>query len=93
MALIIKSNLNTGTTDPKNGTDFTFEELQAAVGGFIEIIKLRKSDLILVVDEEGKCKNLPVNYFATKIARWAGAIMERDCICGDALLCKDREVK
>lgn len=93
MALIIKSNLDTATTDPKNGTDFTLEELQAAVGGFIEIVKLRNSDLILVIDEEGKCKNLPVNYFATKVARWAGAIMERDCICGDALLCKDREVK
>lgn len=93
MALIIKSNLDTGTTDPKNGTDFTLEELQAAVGGFIQIITLPKSDLILVIDEAGKCKNLPANYFATKVARWAGAIMEGDCICGDALLCKDREVK
>ena len=44
---------------PKNGTDFSLEELKEVVGGYIEIFDLHNGQ-ILVVNVEGKLKGLPV---------------------------------
>lgn len=38
---------------PSNGTDFSLEELQGFVGGYIEIIRLGDNRLV-IVNEEGK---------------------------------------
>ena len=57
MAQIIKSNGETKTVEPKNGTDFKLEELQAIVGGYVQIAYLR-DDEIMVMDEEGRLKDL-----------------------------------
>lgn len=70
-------------TLPKNGTDYTLEELQEIVGGYIEIVPFGMN--LLVVNEEGKLLGLPVNVGATSM------MSGRDTIVGNALYCrKDR---
>lgn len=69
---------------PANGSDFQLEELQEAVGGYIEIINL-DNGMILVVDEEGLLKHKPMNLKASFLAGCG--------IVGDAVYCKSEEVK
>lgn len=76
---------------PANGTDYTLEELQGLVEGYIEIVTLTENT-IMVVNEEGKgC--LPKNVKATVMAKALGAIFPEDYIAGDALLCASDMVK
>lgn len=74
---------------PANGTDFQLEELQAMVGGYIEIVPAGKGK-IMVIDDEGKCKHKPLNNAATKIFVQAGYY---DIIVGDALVCDSEMVQ
>jgi hypothetical protein len=53
--------------EPANGTDFTLKEAQGLVGGYVELIRLDE-DHILLVDEDGRRKRLPVNETAAKVA-------------------------
>lgn len=46
--------------EPSNGTDFSLEELRGFVGGHIELVRLSKSQ-VMVVNEEGKVYDLPQN--------------------------------
>lgn len=77
--------------EPKNGTDFSLEELQEFVGGYIEIIPL-VDDLIMVVNEEGKLLGLPFNKAATEIF-WDATKNTLDYIVGNALICESCLVK
>lgn len=43
--------------EPSNGTDFSLEELRGFVGGHIELVRLSKSQ-VMVVNEEGKVYDL-----------------------------------
>lgn len=70
---------------PKDFKKFTLEELQAFVGGFILVINLTE-DKLLVVNEEGKLHNLPVNEKATALAHGCNAIFASDYIVGDAVV-------
>lgn len=88
MSKLIKADGTTVEVRPNNGTDYTLEELQGFVGGYIEIVPTYKDDEILVVNEEGKLEGLPFNKEATLLAR-----ISWDYIAGDALLCKSREVR
>lgn len=49
---------------------FTLKELQAAVGGYIEHVNLAHTgtDEVMVVNEDGKSLDLPVNKIASLIA-------------------------
>lgn len=77
--------------EPKNGTDFSLEELQEFVGGCIEIVPLAY-DLIMVVNEDGKLLDLPFNEEATKIHRiYTGSAFSY--VVGNALICKSCLVK
>lgn len=76
---------------PANGTDFTLEELQGFVGGYIEIIDITDK-VIMVVNEEGKGALEP-NGMATVLAKAHGAIFPHDYIAGDALMCPSGMVK
>ncbi len=49
---------------PSNGSDFTLEELQKFVGGYIEIVWLRDGRC-MIVNEEGKLNDLKYNKIAT----------------------------
>ena len=90
MAQIIKSNGETKTVEPKNGTDFKLEELQAIVGGYIQIANLR-DDEIMVMDDEGKLKEKDLNLQAS--LRYRRDVNPYDSIVGDVLICKSNQVK
>ena len=90
MAKIYKMNGEVLYIEPKNGSDFSLEELKEIVRGYIEILPLAE-DEIMVLNEEGKCKNLTVNTMATYLLWDAG--YHGDYIVGDVLVCKRDEVK
>ena len=85
MATIIRTNGKKEDVRPKNGTDFTIEELREIVGGYIEIVRL-PDNRIMVVNEEGKLYNLPKNVQATHIYGY-------EVIVGDVLVCDASQVK
>lgn len=85
MAYIMKAGAPRVFVEPKNGTDFSLEELQKIVGGYIEIVNLNE-EYIMVVNEEGKLLGLPINSGATIMA-------QRGLIVGDVLVCRREEVK
>ena len=74
---------------PKSGKTFSLSELQGFVEGYLEIVEL-KNGKIMVVNEEGKLKDLPFNHAATKI--YAETYSSRDIIVGNALVCESNEV-
>lgn len=76
---------------PANGTDFTLEELQKFVDGWIEIIHINK-DVIMVVNEEGRYCKSP-NGMATVIAIGHEIIPSGDNIYGDVVICPSPMVK
>lgn len=90
MAQIIKSNGETKTVEPKNGTDFELEELQAIVGGYIQKAYLR-DDEIMVMDDEGKLKEKDLNLQAS--LRYRRDVNPYGSIVGDVLICKTNQVK
>lgn len=83
MAQIIKTTGEIIDTEPSNGTDFSLTELQAVVGGFIEVVHLPDGRL-MVVNDEGKLNGLPVNPKASELYP--------DIIVGDVLVCEHYEI-
>lgn len=74
---------------PSNTTDFRLEELQRFVGGHIEVVYF--DDFIMVINEDGKLNQLPVNFMASAIyQKYYG---ETDYIVGDCLICKNALIK
>ncbi len=84
VALHIKANANGSETwvRPKNKKSFSLEELQRLVGGYIEIIQTKIQGKVMVINEEGKLKELPVNMKATGLYIYG----DHDKIVGDVLL-------
>lgn len=71
----------------KVGTAPSLEEAQAFVGGLVETIHL-PDDSLLIINEEGKLENLPLNPLAT--ALWHKHFGPTDEIVGNAIhLAKD----
>jgi len=68
---------------PANGEKFTLEELQKAVGGYIEIVTLTDKTL-MVLDEEGKLKGKKMNLYATGLFRRLKQV--QDYIVGDVMI-------
>lgn len=75
--------------EPSNGEDFSLEELRRFVGGHIEMVRLSKSQ-VMVVNEEGKVNDLPENQYATMLVNIAGI---RDVIVGNVLVCDITKIK
>lgn len=71
---------------PKDGKKFSLAELQAAVGGYIEIVPLKNKKL-MVVNEDGKIMGLYFNVAATIILRASSPT--NDYIVGNALICTE----
>ena len=92
MATIIKTDGTKISVCPKNGKDFKLDELREIVKGYIEIIRLG-SDRYMVINEEGKLENLPINDAATKEAINSCAIFANDYIVGDVLVCGKKQIK
>ena len=74
--------------DPANGTDFSIDELNEFVDGYIEILHI--GDKLLVCNKEGKLKNLQYNATATCLINAAGI---KDYIVGNALFCDKDKIK
>ena len=89
LSTVIKSDGVFYNVEPRNYTDFQLDELKEYVGGYIEIIHL-SSTQVMVVDEEGKIKNKPYNHNATLAVRMAGI---KDVIVGDVLVCDISKIK
>lgn len=75
---------------PNNGTDFSLEELQGFVEGYIEIHEL-KDNKYIVCNEEGKLHDLPYNPLAS--AMYWLTYGRTDVIVGNALVCDKGEIK
>lgn len=83
-AKIYKADGTITETAPSNGTDFQLEELQKIVGGYIEIVGLFDNE-IMVINEEGKLSDLPINENATELYNEVDGFY--DYIVGDVLVC------
>ena len=92
MAQIIKTTGETINVEPKNGTDFTWQELHDIVNGYIEIVPLLGGK-IMVVNEEGKVHGLQINEKATGLFQQQCKYFSLDVIVGDVLVCKTSQVK
>lgn len=88
--IIYKTNGEVIETSPKNGTNYTLEELKEIVGGYIEIIHLTNNK-IMVINDEGKLINLPHNENATTLYRIC--LCTIDFIVGDALVCHTNRIR
>lgn len=73
---------------PMNGTDYSLTEMQNYVGGYIETLRVGKK--IMVVNEVGKVRNMPINKVATDIIVNDGY---SDYICGPAMLIHPSHIK
>ncbi len=89
MAAIIKTNGQVDQCEPADGKEFTLEETQKIVGGYVSVLQIRgplkslgleEKELIMIVNEEGLMNNLPPNELATMIYR-------KEFLVGDVLLC------
>lgn len=89
--LLIKPDGGIVEVCPNNGTDYSLEELQNFVGGYVQIC--RGADCIFVCNEEGKLKGLPVNYAATTTAHRTKALALGDFFVGNVLLTVGERVK
>jgi hypothetical protein len=90
--IIYRANGTQETVAPKNKKNFSLQELQSFVGGYIEMVFLFaiSDSLVMVVNEEGKLDELPINVRATEIIRQAGI---QNTIAGDALVCSSKLIK
>lgn len=90
-ALLIKATGESSSITPKNGTDFTLKELYKLIGcDTIEVVyPLYDSDLIFIIDEEGKLKGKDINYAATIMWGSAGY----DALVGDVIVCHTSMLK
>lgn len=75
MALLIKTDGNIESYKPGNGATFTLEEAQAAVDGYVELVRpippfdrACHGSVKLVVNEEGLLKDMPLNQIASMLA-------------------------
>ena len=87
MTEIIKTDGTRQPVQPANGSDFTLEEMQAIVGGYIELV-----ELTMVVNEEGKFIPLSLNLEASRIFR-AHHPASKDFIVGDVLVCNNNQIR
>ena len=92
MDYYLKTNCKLEIVTPNNGKDYTLEELKTFVGGYIQIIQLTPSQ-IMVINEEGKLNGLKPNRLATETALLVKAIADNDFIVGNCLVCDKKHVK
>lgn len=73
-AVLMKVTGEIETVFPRDNKEFSLEELQAYVGGLIEIVPLPEkygNEMAVIVNENGKNEGLPTNQNATKL--WKAA--------------------
>jgi hypothetical protein len=90
MAILLKAAGGVEEVRPAHGRTFVLEELQAFVGGYIEVVRTVGGQW-LVLNEDGKRLNLPPNERATGILLVSGGIPS-DVVAGDVLLADSVEI-
>lgn len=86
-AVWIKADGEQIDVQPRNGKTFELDELQAFVGGYIEILYI-KNNKFMVVNEEGKLNGLDVNAIGTHIWNDHSDVPHAfDPVVGDVLVC------
>ncbi len=92
MSILFLTDGTNVTVEPEDGVEFKLEQLQTMIGGNIEVLTIEESDgwhdTILVFDEDGKLKELPLNEQASKLAI---DVLVEDVIVGPALLCRSNK--
>tara|TARA_R110000822_G_scaffold175101_1_gene314802 strand:+ start:125 stop:412 length:288 start_codon:yes stop_codon:yes gene_type:complete len=83
MSKLYKTDGTIEDFNPANGKEFTLDEMQKAVGGYIELVYLPNNE-VLVVDEEGMIKE---KLFNKKISE-----MIMKPIVGNVILCKRSQI-
>lgn len=73
MAKIYYANGETKEVQPANGVSFKLKEVQAIVGGLVEVVDLPNGDIMLI-NEESKLIGLERNEAATKLAELPSAL-------------------
>lgn len=86
----IKVGDNGEEVTPADGKQFTLEELQKYVGGYIERIELG-NNLAMYVNEEGALKKLPINNIATWILQGLRLLTFGVVVRGNAIIVDYRE--
>ena len=73
-----------------NEKELSLKEMQALVGGYIQVLESKDGKADIIFDEEGKFKDKPVNIEATKL--WLGEDIANwyDVIVGDAIVCTNK---
>jgi hypothetical protein len=89
MAVLIRSDGWLTTFKPADGRRFTLDELQALVGGYIEVVHARGRRRWLVLNEEGRELMLKVNVPATRLYHHAGG---SGTLVGDVVLATSSEM-
>lgn len=89
MATLIKATGEHVECNPAEGV-FSVRELQQAVNGYFEIVRIDKENC-LIVNEEGKLLGLPINRVATRL--YQQLVYTDDCIVGDAIICNLSELE
>jgi hypothetical protein len=98
MALWIKTDGSEDLVAPAIGTEFTLAELHRVVGGYIEIVpivceprSMAADHQFMVLNEDGKRLQLPINRRATALYHAAGG-PSWDVIVGDVIIGTRREL-
>ena len=66
--------------------DEQLADLQAKVGGYIEVVPLTPT-IALICDEEGKLKARPINHIANRLVRHVGVeLLDGDHLVGDVVI-------
>ena len=87
----IKASGEIISVNPKDGKEFSLEEMKHYIGGgYIQMITPPgKTGAIMIIDEDGKMKNFPINIIATRMwQQYAqqGSMRMDDAVVGDVLL-------
>jgi hypothetical protein len=90
MATVLTPDGRAREVAPANGRTFTLPELQAVVGGFIELHPLADGRWV-VLNEDGKRLQLPVNDAATALLH--GRLSPFDLVVGTVLVCGPKEMR
>lgn len=93
-ARLLKASGEVMEIEPKNGTNFTLDELYKHLSrSLFKVINLNQDD-IMVVDEEGKWEsNNVINVNATVLAQENQAITSWDYIAGNAIVCNRKMIR
>ena len=88
MARLIKTDRTVTEVFPKDGKEFTVDELMEYVGGFFECVRNRDNK-VMFVNEYGKIEKLPYNELATDELH---PMFFGEMLVGDVLVTEEGEV-